>query len=59
MTRSQLNEMCRILIGVMGLAALLYGLWQGPFVGKWSEGTFWVALSISAEFTVRNLWGND
>ena len=45
--------------GVLGLIAFGYGIWQAPFHSKWAEGGFWMALSISAEISSRNLWGKD
>lgn len=38
--------------------AYVYAFWQGPFHGKWAEGAFWMAVSISAEFGATNL-GKD
>lgn len=45
--------------GIVGLISFAYAVWQGPLYGKWAEGAFWMALSISAEISCRNLWGKD
>jgi hypothetical protein len=49
----------RLIGGIFGLVAFGYAVWQAPFHGKWAEGAFWMALSISSEFGTRNLWGTD